>query len=70
MKTTKWDYTTIKTFALKGFKKEFVLDHAPRCYSQTTNIEMIFEMMADILMTQRKNEEEVKLCEVLKNCFV
>ena len=51
-------------------QKEFVLDHAPRCYSQTTNIEMIFEMMADILMTQRKNEEEVKLCEVLKNCFV
>ncbi len=51
-------------------QKEFVLDHAPRCNSQTTNIEMFFEIMADILVTQRKYEEEVKLREVLKNYFV
>lgn len=66
MKTTNWDYPTVKKIALRRFEKEFVLDHAPRCYSQTTNIEMFFEMMEGILMTQRKNEEEIKLREELK----
>jgi glutamyl/glutaminyl-tRNA synthetase len=45
MEDVNWNYPTVKNSALERYDKEFVLDHAPRCYAATKDLDSFYRMM-------------------------